>query len=435
MIKEVLKRIAGIYYTKKYFKQTKNNCKLNGYYGSLRFVAEYSNDSFVRLKKYNDLFNLKSISNKPKIKLGFVVYTSSMWNVDELYSLISKDDRFECSIIVAHVKMSDTDSSNKEYLRTMQFFEKLKYNTIEACSIDNIRQYDILYYLSPTIFSDKIVDFYNVPFSTIILHSSYSYMLAGNMEKLNIWLYHWAIKYYTDSEYYKKLIEKSKNYTGNAAYLGFPKMDKFYSSEMYRPSNKKVIIYAPHHSVHYKKFKSATFEDNYQEILKIAKKYADSTYWIYKPHPLLRANSVIGGIFKSVEEYDAYEEEWSNLFNAEVVTSGDYYPVFKGSDAMITDSVSFLAEYQFTEKPLLLLESGEETYNDFGNEIVNILYKCDGKAISDIEKFVTDVVNGNDTMLEKRKIFFENNLFYMKEGVTANKRIYDDIMSMISREN
>ena len=358
-----------------------------------------------------------------------------MWNVDELYHYLVNDKRFDTSIIVAHFQMADKESSDLEYSKTVDYFNKLQYNIIEAKNIKRNNNFDILFYLTPITFSDNNVNLNNISLDTIILHTSYSYMLAGNMQKLDLWMYHWSLRYYTDSEYYKKLIEGAKYYTGNARYLGFPKMDKYYETNPVFLSDKKVIIYAPHHSVNYTKFKSATFEDNYLAILELAKKYSDKTFWIYKPHPLLRANSVIGGVFKTVDEYDAYEKQWASLSNAKVITNGEYYSIFKGSSAMITDSVSFLAEYQFTENPLLLLESGKETYNDFGKKLLRILYKCSGANIHEIEKFIINVINGYDPMRQERQKFYEENLFYLSDGITANKRIYEDIINFITSDN
>ena len=50
---------------------------------------------------------------------------------------------------------------------------------------------------------------------------------------------------------------------------------------------------------------------------------------------------------------------------------GEYRDMFLTSDAMILDSVSFMQEYLFTEKPLLVLrkEKDSESFNTFGEEI------------------------------------------------------------------
>lgn len=101
---------------------------------------------------------------------------------------------------------------------------------------------------------------------------------------------------------------------------------------------------------------------------------------------------------------------------------------------MITDSISFLAEYQFTHNPLLLLKSGKEKYNDFGEQVVKILYTCAGNNTEDIEKFVNNIIAEKDEMFSIRKEFFESKLAYMKNGKTANKKIFEDIKSLISSD-
>lgn len=408
---------------------------LRGDYLKFKQIASKNKNRFKKYKAYNDKINLHRIKNKKFVKCGFVLYSSSMWNYDELYSLLEDHKGFSADIIVAHILDDNTDkeSAQLEYEKTMKYFKQKYNNVFEANSID-VNNYDILFYLTPYKLKEKNISYFYVPLNVLLLHSSYSYMLAGNMSKLNLWLYHLAFTYYTDTYFYKSILEKTDLYTGNAKYLGYPKMDQFYAAEFKRRSTKKIIIYAPHHSVNYTEFKSATFEDNYLAILELAKKHTDSTYWIYKPHPLLRPHSVVAEVFGSVEEYDRYVEEWSNLENADVVTSGDYFSIFKESDAMITDSVSFLAEYQFTHKPLLLLESGKEQYNDFGNSILNILYKCPGDDISGIDSFIQDIVFGNDDMREKRMAFFEENLSYRENSMSANYRIYKDILEFTGKE-
>src|SRR5690606_2346636 len=57
------------------------------------------------------------------------------------------------------------------------------------------------------------------------------------------------------------------------------------------------------------------------------------------------------------EEYQAYVEEWESGINSSVYDDGDYFDVFRSSDALITDCGSFLAEYLPTGKPIIWLVS------------------------------------------------------------------------------
>ena len=68
-----------------------------------------------------------------------------------------------------------------------------------------------------------------------------------------------------------------------------------------------------------------------------------------------------GGVFVNGEEYDAYCRAWDALPNAKVVM-GEYLAYFASSDAMILDSVSFMAEYLYVHKPALFLTREGERF-------------------------------------------------------------------------
>lgn len=430
-IKELAKKVLGYFIILKLGVLARKNELLKGNYGMLRFAAICSNKRFKELKNYNDKKNIQKLRNESVIKIGFVVYTSATWNTDLLCSLLNNSELFRVSIIVGHRRAEEVYTS-AEYDETINYFTEKGYMVLRAGEINNLNDYGFLFFQDPGDLQEEILRLDNIPLSILILHTSYSFMLAGNKEKTKFWMYHMAHKYYTDSAYYKHEIEKNDYYTNNTEFVGFPKMDQYYEASAMKRNAKVLIIYAPHHSVHYERYRSATFRDNYMAIFELAQKYKEDTYWVYKPHPLLRDNVVKAGIFKSVKDYDDYVNMWAMLENAEVAAAGDYFSVFKASSAMITDSVSFLAEYQFTHKPLLLLESGEEEYNEFGESIVKILYKVDGKDKAGIEQFIYNCIIGKDEMYDTRMDFFKKNLEYYEEGRPANKIIYEQLVSELS---
>ena len=103
---------------------------------------------------------------------------------------------------------------------------------------------------------------------------------------------------------------------------------------------------------------------------------------------MLRVGAVQQGIFKSEEEYEEYLEMWRQLPNAQVIENGMYTDIFESSDAMILDSISFLGEYIYMHKPMLFLTRDRNTFNDFGKELVRVLYKTDGGNLEGIKNFV-----------------------------------------------
>ena len=166
-----------------------------------------------------------------------------------------------------------------------------------------------------------------------------------------------------------------------------------------------------------------------------AKDTATAISWVLRPHPMLRAGSVAQGLFQSEQEYDEYLDMWNRLPNAKVIESGTYSDIFKSSDAMILDSISFLGEYLYVHKPMLFLTRERNTFNDFGSELAKILYTADGGDFNAIKRFVENtVIQNDDYMLKEREAFFEKYLDYYKiNGMPASEYIYEYIDDAIKK--
>jgi len=397
-------------------------------FAKLNVAGERSKYIFLKIKKRIECDNINRIKNKTTKKIGIIIYSGAMWSVDGLYKQLNKKDEYEIDIIVGRFNFFDNNSMLKTYNDTCDFFSRKGYNVKTNLQKEDIRKYDILIYTTPYDFLDKDLNILNISLNTLICYISYSYMLAGNDAKFNLPMYYLVWKYFCDSKFYLEKIKlKCRLFSNNVIYSGFPKMDDIYKYNMNKRENvKKVIIYAPHHSVTYDTLKAATFDENYLILLELAQKYSDFITWIVKPHPLLADRCIQRGIFNNQDEYEAYWKEWDMISKTSNKSNEEYFGLFNESDAMITDSVSFLAEYQFTHKPLLLMESGKMMYNEFGNEIVKQLYRCAGDDYDSIEKFIIDVIRGEDKMQKTRERFFAENLDYLKcNGTLANDYIYN----------
>lgn len=399
-------------------------------YRKLWNLSLFNKRLFLKFKELTTKRNTERLRKKPICNVVFIVYTPSMWSVDGVYKMMEKDSHYQPTILVVPFTREDT----KMFVNTKDYFINKGYRveTLDSPSFD-VRKYDILIYTNPYIDCMNVL---SIPLDKLIVYVSYSYILSDRIEKIDYPICLMSWKFFCDSEFYKGLVEKkSRIYSNNAVFCGYPKMDSYYLSKARKNNNskgRKVVIYAPHQSVNYTGVKSATFEKNGWFLLYLAEKYKDQLYWIVKPHPLLRNHSVVAGIFQNEDSYTDYLKRWTDTGAAEVLENGDYFSLFKESDAMITDSVSFLAEYQFTGNPLLLLESGRQTYNDFGNSIKDVLYCCDGNDFCGIESYLANVINGQDVMKEKRLDFFHKNISHSHiEGTLANENVYNIISSEI----
>lgn len=199
--------------------------------------------------------------------------------------------------------------------------------------------------------------------------------------------------------------------------------------------NVKRIIWSPHHTIYCHWTNNAveenpkSFSDNlkgysffleYCDLwLKIPKLYPQLDI-VMKPHPAL---------FRYLEMHTKGEwnqdkiNDWKNKFldnpNTQILEDGSYDDLFLTSDAIINDSISFVAEYLPTLKPFLLCTSSETPgYNTFGENIANSYYKA--HCEQDIIDFIENVVIGdNDPMYQDREKAFKENIF-IPEGGSGN---------------
>ncbi len=164
-------------------------------------------------------------------------------------------------------------------------------------------------------------------------------------------------------------------------------------------------------------------------LLYIAQKYRNKATFVFKPHPNLRNAVVESGSMKSYDEYEEYLDKWRSLPNANVIEESDYLKLFETSDAMIMDSISFVGEYLYVQKPLLFLTRKEQHFNDLGKVLMEAHYTTDGRDYMNIDMFIQNVViNGDDVKKDIRnEVFYRELDYYGKNGIKASEYIYKDI--------
>jgi CDP-glycerol glycerophosphotransferase (TagB/SpsB family) len=177
----------------------------------------------------------------------------------------------------------------------------------------------------------------------------------------------------------------------------------------------KTIIWAPHHTIESKVGNYfSTFKNYCDFFVNLQTKYMRSIKIIFRPHPALfdkLCQDPEWGKVRAIQYYQFWNE--NNL-----ISSGDYQILFNESDAMILDSVSFLAEYLFTQKPYCFLTryekpNYENKLNDFGRRILSSVYIAANK--NEIIDFIEEVV-----IKEKDKLY------------TKRRKLIDEINSELS---
>ena len=343
----------------------------------------------VRLKEKikTEPLNVIFLSNEPQ-----------KWTYDSLYREFEKSEYFKPLVLVypRERTLSGKDKTLMTVDEQYQFFKNKNINVgywymdskfVELKSFNP----DIVFYTqlaelenidSPVQISEYALTYY----------CPYGFQMADFKKNYLPTFHKLLFKYICEHNLNINRYEQyKKGNSKNCVALGYPKLDDYIinkqidNKKYWKNPDKFKIIYAPHHTLNDRIYNFGTFLENGKFILELAKKYKDTTTWVFKPHPLLKFKLIQDKLL-SEYEIDKYYEKWENI--GKFYDNGDYFDIFRSSDLMITDCASFLIEYLPTGKPLLRLRNsnsislnklGEyftsQYYNSFNNEELETMFK------------------------------------------------------------
>jgi len=376
------------------------------------FSSYIKNQLVYRLYRLFVPFMVRKIRSKAKINVAFVVSELGFWKTENLYCAMSKHERFVPILLAV-----PTPGRDGEIERVKNYFESKGYSYIEVLKGKRIKDYiipDIIFYQQP---------YYGViePQNDFLrnLDSLFCYVHYAFHTLDDDWLTDQAFFNFCWQVYFENELAKESsaalmyNKASNAIVTGMPYVDDYYMDILQDPWNstlgsKKRIIWAPHHSIpgtgH---LAYSTFLEYSDFMLEMADKYKDNIQIAFKPHPSLenKLNKIWGE-----EKTKHYYNEWKSRENTQLEL-GKYAGLFKYSDAMIHDCVSFSVEYHYTQNPVMMLVNDtprEEKTNIFAKMALDMHYM--GRNKEDVEKFILDVINGQDDMKEVRGSFYQDYL-------------------------
>ena len=387
---------------------------------------------------YNELlagvfkFSVRKLRQKSKLTVGFVLYDASMWCGDDLYNLFAADGRFEPTIFLCLRHDVDDEIIREDFWRGVEQFKSRGLNVVALPEKNSpVPAQDVLIFLTP--YFHVLPDAFqtkNVTARTLMTYIPYDFGISRlNLSHMELLRTAWKMFFQSPANI-KMYDEFSSLGMPRGIFSGYPKMDVFFNRKdftfdwkMTRPDAKK-IIWAPHWSIN-NGVNYATFQWNFKFMYEFAAAHPEIS-WVVKPHPNLLFSAVRAGVFPDDAAFNAYLNAWNNLPNAKVVTGGYYQAIFATSDGMIHDSGSFIAEYQFTHKPMIFLTRDTQEFNELGNGILNVSYRVDGRDLDGIAALMQKVfVEGNDPLKSAREKFFDDNLNYVKQnGTTASEFIF-----------
>lgn len=387
-------------------------------------------NKLLRFKYFLHVLKLRFIAKFRKIKVAFLFYETENWySIKNLYKEFQKSKYFEPVMYLTASPNTWKNRTNEEFMEmNCKLFdsdnvnyEKL-YNTEESSflPIEDFKC-DIIFYQQPWGIDKEQNVLRSAKFALTCYVPYCFYSLKHNSNYFR-WFHKKLWKYFVETPYHKKEYEKEFG-ANNCVAIGSTKFDNYQNINI-KKTDKKTIIYAPHHSVEDNSIhRMGTFLKNGEFILDLAKKHPEIN-WVFRPHPSLPDRLIKLGI-KTKEEIKQYYSEWEKI--GKVSLGGDnYYEQFMLSDCLITDCISFLSEYLPTGNPVLHLRSErqKDEYNDIVKKITDSYYKI--YTNEELETTFNEVIlNGNDYLKEERQ---ENiKLLMIDENKTTAEKIVDYI--------
>ena len=358
-----------------------------------------------------------------------------MWCGDKLYNLFAEHPRFETTIFLCR----GSESTLQDTEHDVEQFKAAGLNVVGIYDLqEETPPQDVVFFLVPYHYEfSRSFQFYSMTPQTLLCYIPYGMETATLTWNQNFPIFRLAWKLFFDTAIARDILNKSCTLgVPRSLVSGAPKLDLLsedadklsFPWKMTRPDAVK-IIWAPHWSFEYNYDNHATFPWNYMFMYEFAKAHPE-TSWVFKPHPRLQTAAVNTKLFPSDEAFNDYLQMWNDLPNAQVYTGAYYQSIFATSDGMIHDSCSFIAEYQFTHKPMIFLfNSPAEEFTALGEKILEVSYIVDGKNHEQIAAALQKIfIEGCDPMFAERLRVFDALLNWRKRnGMSASEFIYNAV--------
>lgn len=401
------------------------------------FFHKYTgkNAHHKRLKK------LEEIRKKDVITVVFQVWSLAKWKSDSVYKAMANHPRFRPVIWITDDPSYLPQEKIAMRKKMEEFFSKDDYLCYYAENRDDLYQKvqpDITFIQEPYEYNQDAVR--SVLDGELLCYVCY--YVSDTVSKsghTHFLLLSSVLRFVENQSVYNELSKLLNNRSYNFSIAGHPAFDYLREGKTYclldmnniwknyRPTTKK-LIWAPHWTIGNQSFFSnGSFLSICDDMVNLAKKYADRLHIAFKPHPTLY-RTLCNHPDWGQEKTDAYYKQWETMPNTQV-EEGEYRKLFWSSDAMIHDCGSFIMEYPMVNKPCMYLQRGEG-YGNF-NELAKASLNCYtiGKNVVDIEKFILEQVLGNqDPKKEVRTEVIKQYLSPYK-GKSAAENIIDAILA------
>lgn len=408
-------------------------------YVRVKRMRLYYSMFYNRILKNRENRSINKIRQKGQANVLFIASNLAMWKHQYLYELLRTDKRFNPYIVICPFCTYTPQDKAVSVAMLKEYFDihgtpYYLYENDSCLALEEMHP-DIIFYPQPYegLFGNKL-DFQHHE-DALLCYSPYALYTVNPEWVYNVKLQNRAWKLYYPTQFHLKDAQEIMYNRGrNVVVSGYANADVLTGKLGNKKggNSMKHIVWAPHFSIaSNSSMKRGAFLWLSNLMIRLAVEYKGRIQWTFKPHPRLKTE-----LYKlqewGEERTDAYFQKWEEMENTQV-EMGDFVDLFCSSDALIHDCGSFTAEYLYTKKPVLFtardFEPIEEMMNEFGERCLNLHYKAHEE--SDVVSFIEDIVlNGEDSLFEKRNDFYEN-VLCSKKHMNAAEYIYNDMIKSL----
>lgn len=372
-----------------------------------------------------------------KANVLFIASNLPMWKYQGLYELMSQDTRFDASILIYPFNTYTPEQRSYDAEILKAFFTSKGIQVIDLGeNLDVIHDMnpDMIFYpqpypglygnlLEPCNFEDRLLCYF--PYGLFTQYTDWAY----NTRFHNI-----AWKLFYPTEYHRKDAGRlAYNGGKNVCIVGEPDADYMRAPHKENPWKntdcRKRVIWAPHFSISKDRLMNRdSFMWMSDLMLEIAEEYADRIQIAFKPHPRLKTELYLHQDWGK-QRTDEYYALWDSMPDTQLETGG-YLDLFSFSDALIHDSGSFSAVYQYTYKPSLFVSDNlpkiKGELSEFGNRCLDLHYHANTREA--VISFIENVVLNEEDCRRSERMTFVDEVMMPPGGRTAAQNAFDEII-------
>ena len=388
-----------------------------------------------------------------KKRVTFIVQRPALWpNQRSVYEAFKADLAWEVMVVAIPKRPpAAKDYDLAEFQRLMAFLEseKIAYRKgfdLECKTWINPMQFglpDVVFLPQPYAHTQSYL-YHSAYLKQFCRLAIYDYgMQVADMEFMfYLPVYDDCQFIFLESEAHRRLyLERVPRLADKLYVTGHPKMDVYRRAlpanmDLWKcPQADKRVIWAPHFTVSndWTPHTFSNFFKYFEYFVDFAQRHPDVEL-VMRPHPDLFEHMVAVGL-KTRAEADAYRNRFNSLPNGQVYEGSEIFTMFRQSDALILDSISFLAEYLPAGKPICFLDSARrQRLNPMGEKLLHAYYAAwDADEIEDF--LVSVVIEGCDFREEERRRAASQYLYWPPESAGEEiKRVVDRYLSSVTAE-